>query len=176
MKRNEIIGVGYRARSGKDTVADYLVTKYGYRKLSFAAPLKVMARKLAGVPDDMSDLEFKESITEFGITGGRLLQRLGVAGREVDPNMWIRLLRAQIILPEMELHSRYVISDVRFDNEASALRSLGATLWHVKRPGLPSDPDPSETEGASIIWDRTLDNSRDLNYLYLQVDDLIRGS
>lgn len=35
-----LIGLGYRKQSGKDTVADYLVNQYDFKKMSFAAPLK----------------------------------------------------------------------------------------------------------------------------------------
>lgn len=35
-----IIGLGYKKQSGKDTVADYLVSHHGFVKKSFATPLK----------------------------------------------------------------------------------------------------------------------------------------
>jgi len=35
-----IIGFGYKMRTGKDTSADYLIEKYGFKKISFAEALK----------------------------------------------------------------------------------------------------------------------------------------
>jgi len=36
-----IVGVGYKMRQGKDTIADYLVKNHGFIKMSFAEALKV---------------------------------------------------------------------------------------------------------------------------------------
>jgi hypothetical protein len=41
-----ILGIGGEYESGKDTVADYLVNKYGYTKMAFAENLKQMAMKV----------------------------------------------------------------------------------------------------------------------------------
>ena len=36
----KIIGITGRARSGKDTLAEFLVSDHGFVKLSFAAPIR----------------------------------------------------------------------------------------------------------------------------------------
>lgn len=45
-----IIGITGVAGSGKDTAADYLVSKYGFTKVSFAAILKNML-SVTGLPE-----------------------------------------------------------------------------------------------------------------------------
>jgi len=35
-----VVGIGYQMRQGKDTIANYLVEKYGFTKISFASALK----------------------------------------------------------------------------------------------------------------------------------------
>ena len=47
-----IFGVGGEYESGKDTIADYLVRKYGYSKMAFADNLKFMCMKVFGVTHD----------------------------------------------------------------------------------------------------------------------------
>jgi hypothetical protein len=48
--------------AGKDTVADYLVRKYGCIKVSFADKLKDLVAKLYGVPRDyFDDPQYKEA-------------------------------------------------------------------------------------------------------------------
>lgn len=41
-----ILGIAGKAGSGKDTVCDYLVGRYGFRKVSLAAPLKEMVSRV----------------------------------------------------------------------------------------------------------------------------------
>ena len=48
MAFNNIIGISGKAGSGKDTVAEYLVEKHGYMKISFADPLKRFAASVFG--------------------------------------------------------------------------------------------------------------------------------
>lgn len=47
-----IIAVAGFAGSGKDTACDYLVDKHGFKKTSFAAPLKQMAKIAFGFTDE----------------------------------------------------------------------------------------------------------------------------
>ena len=47
-----IIGLGFKARSGKDCVADYLVGKYGFQKLSFADSLKGACKEIFHLSDE----------------------------------------------------------------------------------------------------------------------------
>lgn len=55
MKRALIVGFGHRARSGKDTCADYLVNNYGFTRVSFADALYEECRNLQLSWDGVSD-------------------------------------------------------------------------------------------------------------------------
>ena len=66
MTNNIVIGLGYIARSGKDTIADYLVREYSFKKLSFAWALKEgIGRKVFGFSDDQLYGDKKETVDEF---------------------------------------------------------------------------------------------------------------
>ena len=61
-----IIGVGCKARSGKDTVADYLIKKYGFKKTSMATSIKEgIGRGVFGFNDDQLYGDRKEIVDKF---------------------------------------------------------------------------------------------------------------
>lgn len=47
----KLVGISGQAGSGKDTVADYLVSEYGYVKVSLADPIKRFGREVFGFTD-----------------------------------------------------------------------------------------------------------------------------
>ena len=57
-----IIGLSGKKRVGKDTVADYLVSKYGFIKYSFADPIKAVAKILFGFSENQLYGNNKEEI------------------------------------------------------------------------------------------------------------------
>jgi len=159
-----IIGlVGY-ARVGKDTLADLLVEHYGYEKRSFAQPMRDAlyalnpmvgsARlDLQDVIDEYSWDGYKES--PFGDEIRGLMQRLGTeVGREqFGKDFWIKQAMA------VNLGNNYVFSDVRFDNEAFAIRRDGGIIIRLKRDGIePANAHESETGIDGIDVDMVIEN------------------
>lgn len=145
--RESIIGISGYARSGKDTLAQYLIER-GYEHRAFAAPLKGM---LAALDPTLGGSRGRLSahLTTVGWEGvkqldeaRRLLQRLGTeAGRKhLGEDVWVeRLFRTPSA-------GRIVISDVRFPNEADAIRERGGIIVRVARPGVSAvNAHPSET-------------------------------
>lgn len=104
-----IIGIVGKAGAGKDTVADYLVEKYNFRKFAFADKLKEIAKDLFNVNKKDED-------------GRYILQQLGSKMREIQENIWIDYVFRQI---EEE---NAVISDVRYVNEAQRIIDEGGVL------------------------------------------------
>ena len=67
MQNKTVVGLGYIAQAGKDTIADYLVNEYGFRKTSFATALKEAARAIFGFTEDQlyGPKEVKEAVDPF---------------------------------------------------------------------------------------------------------------
>jgi len=168
MNKPILIGLGYRALSGKDTVGEYLCSRHDFGTRAFAASLK----RVTGIIVNANPWEddFKESVTNLGITGGQALQQIGVKLREIDKDIWIKALD---LSDSLAGHDRIVVTDVRFENEAAEIRRLGGVLVEVWRPGLPEDDHVSEQEGRRIKWDYVLDNSGTLDELYKRVDAML---
>jgi len=100
-----------KARSGKDTMADYIVKKIGAKKVWFAKPLKDMGIKYFGLTNE----ECYDNKTEFS---RRVLQSLGTTLREeIDKNFWVNMVIKQISEFSAEGYEHFVISDCRYKNE-----------------------------------------------------------
>jgi hypothetical protein len=134
------IGLAGYAQSGKDTVAKTLTEDFGYKKVAFADSIREALLALnprievAGMP-----MKLAQAVKSFGWdflkkedTGVReLLQKFGTeVGRElIDENIWVNMA-----LDSIPDGSRVVFSDVRYPNEADAIKSAGGSVWRVNRP------------------------------------------
>ena len=164
-----IIGVSGRKRSGKDTFAKRLIEAHGFRRESFADPLRDMAYalnplvddvgRLAGVVDAIGWERAKDEHPEIR----RLLQRLGTeAGRKVlGKNIWVDTAMRKTADGEL-----VVFTDCRFTNEADAIRERGGHIVRIERPGLADgDAHPSETSLDDYAFDFIVYNDGGLEKL-----------
>ena len=127
-------GITGRAGSGKDTFAEAFI-KAGYRRISFAEPLKEAVAMIAGEPTHLyHSAEGKEGFSAvLNCTRRHALQAVGKGVRDVlDANVWVR--RA---LDEWDRMGRpnAVITDVRYENEADLIRQFGGQVIRITRPG-----------------------------------------
>jgi hypothetical protein len=114
--------------AGKTTIADYLVAEHGYRKLSFAEPLREFA---------MLNPTFKAIVDRFGYRAAkdanpevrRYLIDLGEAIRKYDPVYFVKALAQQIT--DMEPEKPWVVDDVRKQVEVNFLHDMGFRFIHV---------------------------------------------
>jgi len=167
-----IIGLMGYAQSGKDSVAKVLVERYGYTRLAFADNIRNMLFDINPLVKD--NLRIKEVIVEYGWEQSKslfpevrdLLQKLGVSARtHLDNLIWIAAVMGQI-----QDGKNYVITDVRFENEATVIKSLGGDLWRIKRPGVNAvNNHVSESELDGYKVDKILSNGGTLEELELLV-------
>jgi len=182
--------------SGKSTVAKRLTIRHEYVRIPFAKPLKDMLRA-AGLTDEQLDGSLKETPCALlrGRTPRHAMQTLGTEwGRNtIHPELWTMLWLNAVRRAERTL---VVADDVRFENEATAIRSLGGILVRVVRGSdvvtdlansLAATPDvarslasaaspnthASETELARIQCDMELFNDVSIDDLHAAVDGLV---
>lgn len=129
-----IIGIAGPAQSGKSTLAGEirrLVEFRGknYREQPYAGPLK---RMLASIGVDISDLSKNVPVAflDGSITPRVMMQTLGTEwGRALLDDFWLRVWQK-----ELDTSADVVtVPDVRFENEASFIRSIGGHIVHVSR-------------------------------------------
>lgn len=185
-----VIGITGRARSGKDTCALALMESGGYSSISLAFPVKLLAsalypgipffedsdknvmrqfpdpdweapRVLALGPHDVSTLAavVRKHLSGRTHSVRKVLQVLGTEwGRGTDPDRWVKVLLEKV----RSQGGEWVIPDVRFPNEAEAIRALGGKILKIdadERLGDQTDFHPSETEMEKIVPDLVLYNN-----------------
>ena len=137
-----IIGLTGYAQSGKDTVAKILVENYGYTRIAFADKIRdflyetnPMFDAIAGEPMFVKNKVDRDGWEEAKKSPHirRLLQTSGVAARKVFGDLfWV-----QQALRDVHFEGNYVITDVRFTNEADAIKKYdNSQLWRIKRLGV----------------------------------------
>lgn len=166
-----IIGITGVAGSGKDTAADYLVSKYGFTKVSFAAILKNML-SVAGLPEPSNRDDKEKNVKGFNFTWREAAQTLGTEwGRSLDENIWVKLTMASL-----EDGKNYVFSDVRFDNEAKAIiYKNGINLQMCGRSvDLGQNAGHASEKGVDEYWiTHIIGNSGTIDVLYKQLDGIV---
>lgn len=176
-----IIAFGYKARSGKDTAANYLVNQHGFKPIAFAGQLKKTVQAAYGLSDAQLYGDEKLTVDPFwNKTPVELLQFIGtdVFRDKVDPSHWIKNTMRIIDLNPSE---NYIVTDMRFSNEAEAIRSRGGYLIRIDR-----DADLRGNIGRSRVhqsevdldfftdWDVILDNNGSLQTLFEGVETVLR--
>jgi hypothetical protein len=130
-----IIGLSGYAQSGKDSTAELLCLKYGYKRLAFADSMRQALLIINPQLDSItrvSDLveDYGWDLAKRNPEIRRLLQVLGTdfARNMLGDDVWIN-----IALSGIKSEDKIVVSDVRFPNEAEAIKKLGGTVWRINR-------------------------------------------
>jgi len=146
MEKFKIIGISGLAGSGKSECSLSLQRNQRYTEIAFADKLKSMTSDLFDLPLDMLRAENKqkraereEPIVRLSRDGtprsGRwLLQEMGNKIRMVYPDVWIEYVGHQIKRHvKNNGYGKFVVPDVRFNNELEFIRSLGGEVVEVVR-------------------------------------------
>lgn len=132
--RVRIIGLSGRAGSGKTTVAGMIPAAV---VIQLADPLYAALSTMLGVPESMlrSPAYKERPFLGLGKSPRQMMQTLGTEwGRElIDRHIWIRLLEKRIETLRAQGVRTIVVADVRFENEADAIRRMDGQVWRVRR-------------------------------------------
>lgn len=161
--------------SGKDTVAEILVSKYRYRRLAFADVLKNMCALKHGLCRwYFDDRNIKELplLYHDGKSPRDLCIELAQEEREKDPDVFVNQVISYIMNnPDND----YVISDCRFPNELEGLVKCNKIdIWYIHRFDDPPSTHFSETSLSSKDSDIFIDNTKDILHLESQIEMYIK--
>lgn len=167
-----LIGITGKSGVGKDTAADYLVEKFGYKKAPFAEGLRqeifywIRQNQFHNLPKDTPDdvlgalfkvcqtsswdIALNEKPTPPHIR--RLLQWWGTDfRRKQDENYWIKKWinrNVDLILDDKPL----IATDIRFRNEAGIIKSLGGIVIKIEREAKSELSDIAQQHESENIF------------------------
>src|SRR5690606_8444856 len=126
-----LIGLSGKIGSGKTTLAKYLCEQLGYEKKSFATKLREVAGLIGGFdPLESHTVQEKEMMVPgWNLNRGRMLQLVGTdMVRTFNDEAWIYAL----LNDYHENMDAWIIDDVRFKNEARAIKRLGGIVVRLE--------------------------------------------
>jgi hypothetical protein len=176
-----IIGLSGYARSGKDTIAEMLIMNYGFKRLAFADNIRKAIIKLD--PILSNGKRISGSVNEIGWEPTkaipetrRLLQVFGTEiGREMfGEDFWVKQVFKQI--REEEIYKNFVITDVRFPNEANFIKANGGEIWRINRnQNKPINTHASESAMNEYKFDRVVSNDTSIQELEKEIFEVMRS-
>jgi hypothetical protein len=160
-----LIGLTGYAQSGKDTIANILVEKFGFVRVAFADPIRdfcyevnPMITHVGNEPVFLRTIVDRDGWDKAKQLPGvrRLLQNVGVSARDkFGEYFWITEA-----MKKVRFDSRIVVTDVRFTNEAEWIKNYeDSHMWRVVRPGVGAvNNHVSESQMANYKVDQVFIN------------------
>ena len=184
-----LIGLVGLIGSGKDTVAERLITHYGYKRDSFAKSLKDAVSSMFNWDREMLEGNTKSSRYWREQPDKFWSEKMG---KEVTPRLILQQFGTEVMRGQMydgiwvdSVIGRYkgentVISDTRFQNEIKTIKAHGGIVVLVKREEIPTREEmqkqgahQSEWDWIGSDFDYTIDNTSSLEGLNANIDQFI---
>jgi hypothetical protein len=168
-----LLGLSGYAGAGKDELGKAT----GFQRVAFADPMREAMVTLN--PKIQCRRRLADTVQELGWDAAKraypeireLLQRFGTeVGRELfGENVWVDLA-----VNNLTPGDKYVVTDVRFPNEAQKIKEMGGFVYRINRPGV-EPPNAHYSERALADWkfDGFVENDGTLDDLAVTAKNLV---
>ncbi len=179
-----LVAITGKAGAGKDTAAEALVKTLGFSPTAFAEPLKESCMFKFGLSNqDVFTQEGKKRyVPEWGLTVGEILQREGTEATKAfwGDDFWVRRWDMTRKAFNDVGQPDIVVTDCRFDEEASAILALGGKVLRIIRPNAAPlegrDPNHASERGISNhLVTQTIFNDTTISDLQHLVLGIVQG-
>lgn len=165
-----VIGLVGRARVGKDTIVDYILSNYSiYTKVKLAQPIKDAVQVLYGFTSEQVEGSEKEIIDpKWNITPRQAMVQLtetmmGFMGHDFFTRR----------LFEQYKNTPIIISDIRYEHDIENIRSLGGITIKIERLNNPKHVFEDKIDNFKC--DFTVYNNGTFVELYNQIDKVFNS-
>ena len=157
-------------QSGKDTVGNFLVTKYGFKRYAYADALKnELSTKLKFDRGLMDIIQGKNQMVNDMTIRQHLITH-GQAMRNIDPLYWVKIVCNKIIIED---YPRIVITDCRMCNEIEhIIDTFGKNKvisCRINRWTVAPLQDETENTLDNFNFDIVINNDGNVEKLYKQL-------
>lgn len=173
-----LIGLTGRARSGKTTAAEHLARTYLLEQYAFADPLRDGLMAIFNLdPTDFEGDRKEQPLGWLDCSPRQLMQSMGTewARNTVHPDVWVKVAEQNLEYMTKALGAvlGFVVSDVRFENEAHLIRRRGGTVIHIGRNDAQAvNPHISEAGIAVRQNDLILHNNGTVDEFLCSLDEV----
>mgnify|MGYP003673812060 FL=1 len=173
----KLIGLTGKARGGKDAAGDHIRDMCGFSAYAMATPVKEACRGIFGWDDRHLHGHLKDVLDPvYNVTPRAAIQKLGTEfGRNmINNDIWT--IKAE---QKIKRHSRLVITDIRYNNEAELILKNGGIIIDIKRRKsaraliFGMENHSSEKGISPSLITETVKNNGSLVDLYKKIDDII---
>jgi len=169
-----IIAIMGKKGCGKSTASKHLELSHGFKRISFADPLKCMLLSLGLSSEELWGSK-KEVPSELlgGKTPRHAMQTLGTEwGRNlIYKDFWVSAWKLQV----GKCSTPIVVDDLRYLNEVKSIKDLGGRIILIERAETTvKDMHISELELEKIPYDVKILNNGSIDNLHLEMSKLLR--
>lgn len=185
-KTPQLKGIIGKIGHGKSTVSTFLVQQKGFEEFAFANPLKYGCAAAFCLSHEQCFGSLKEVIdNRLGVTPRFLFQTIGTdlfrnMFQQYFPN--VKCSNSIWIANFLKWYSsrrfcNVVVSDIRFEDELNAVKSLGGEIWKIVRPSL-LQSSASSTKHVSedvdkLKFDKLINNFSTKDDLYVIINSMV---
>ena len=171
----KIIGLVARSRSGKDTVANYIISKYEkyeFINRKLAGPIKNAVKALYGLDDTHLETDLKDiKIDKYGCSPRDIMIKITQSIMELSgTDFFTNRLYDSIVKNEIT-----IISDVRYNHDIERIRINNGIIIKIERNSFDVIHYNNENKIDELVGDYTLVNNGTLEELYEQIDNILES-